>query len=114
MHLFFCEKMYICGKNLRIMSREKLIFVTNDDGYNAKGIEVLTRIAREFGRVVVVATQAAQSGNSHAITMYSLTTHSTHPKHPACHTSSLTLVPVASFQLDLDQPSSARSCSSIL
>ena len=32
-----------------------LILITNDDGVNAKGIQVLTEVAREFGDVIVIA-----------------------------------------------------------
>jgi 5'-nucleotidase len=46
-----------------------LILVTNDDGVDAGGIEVLKEVAREFGNVVVVAPDAAQSGMSNAITV---------------------------------------------
>lgn len=46
-----------------------LILVTNDDGVDAGGISVLREVAREFGNVVVVAPDAAQSGMSNAITV---------------------------------------------
>lgn len=46
-----------------------LILVTNDDGVNAGGILALREIAREFGNVVVVAPDSAQSGMSNAITV---------------------------------------------
>ncbi|MFR9513089.1 MAG: 5'/3'-nucleotidase SurE [Rikenellaceae bacterium] len=52
------------------MKREKLILISNDDGYNAKGIAALIEVAAKFGRVVVVAPKYAQSGMSQAITMY--------------------------------------------
>jgi 5'-nucleotidase len=48
---------------------EKLILVTNDDGYKAWGLRVLIDIAKEFGRVVAVSTNEGQSGMSHAITV---------------------------------------------
>lgn len=46
-----------------------LILVTNDDGFDAGGIEMLRDVAREFGNVVVVAPDSAQSGMSNAITV---------------------------------------------
>lgn len=46
-----------------------LIFVTNDDGFDSKGIAATIEVARKFGRVLVVAPSVAQSGMSHAITM---------------------------------------------
>lgn len=50
---------------------ERLIFLTNDDGYASRGMEALIRIARKFGRVIVVAPENPQSGMSHAFTMLS-------------------------------------------
>lgn len=46
-----------------------LILVTNDDGVGAKGLQSAIRIARRFGRVLVVAPESSQSGMAHAITM---------------------------------------------
>ena len=43
---------------------ERLILVTNDDGYASKGIGAAIAVARRFGRVVVVAPETAQSGMS--------------------------------------------------
>ncbi|MBR6672623.1 MAG: 5'/3'-nucleotidase SurE [Alistipes sp.] len=51
-------------------NKDRLIFVTNDDGYQAKGFEAALEVAREFGRVLAVAPATAQSGKSQAITMY--------------------------------------------
>ena len=51
------------------MSKRPLILVTNDDGIHAKGLRVLSEIAKEFGDVVVVAPDKPQSGMGHAITM---------------------------------------------
>ena len=50
--------------------KERLILVTNDDGYNARGLEAAIAVARPFGRVVAVAPETTQSGMSQAITMY--------------------------------------------
>ncbi|MTT48278.1 5'/3'-nucleotidase SurE, partial [Proteus mirabilis] len=52
------------------MKEEKLILVTNDDGYDSKGLVAAVEVARAFGRVVVVAPETTQSGMSQAITMY--------------------------------------------
>lgn len=52
------------------MDKQRLIFVTNDDGYAAKGFAAAIEVAREFGRVVAVAPAETQSGRSQAITMY--------------------------------------------
>lgn len=50
---------------------ERLILVTNDDGYDSKGLAAAIDVARAFGRVVAVAPERTQSGMSQAITMYS-------------------------------------------
>ncbi|MCL2561465.1 MAG: 5'/3'-nucleotidase SurE [Rikenellaceae bacterium] len=47
-----------------------LIFITNDDGYSARGLAALIEIGRKFGNVVVIAPEQPQSGKSHSITMY--------------------------------------------
>ncbi|TNE82121.1 MAG: 5'/3'-nucleotidase SurE [Bacteroidetes bacterium] len=51
------------------MADKPLILVTNDDSINAPGIHNLVEIAREFGDVLVVAPDSAQSGMGHAITI---------------------------------------------
>ena len=48
-----------------------LILVTNDDGIHAPGIRTLIRIIRDYGNVVVVAPDKAQSGMGHAVTVAS-------------------------------------------
>ena len=57
------------GNDLKKMN-ERLILVTNDDGYDSKGLAAAVEVARSFGRVVVVAPETTQSGMSQAITMY--------------------------------------------
>jgi 5'-nucleotidase len=51
------------------MRKRPLILVTNDDGIEAKGLASLIGVAREFGDVVAISSQAAMSGMSHAITI---------------------------------------------
>ncbi len=51
------------------MKSEKIILVTNDDGYNAWGFKELCKLASEYGRVIAVAPYEGQSGMSHAITV---------------------------------------------
>ena len=46
-----------------------LILISNDDGYQAGGINALIDIARGFGDVVAVAPSQPQSGKSSAITV---------------------------------------------
>ena len=50
--------------------KERLILVTNDDGYASKGLAAAIEVARSFGRVIAVAPETPQSGMSQAITMY--------------------------------------------
>ena len=45
-----------------------LILITNDDGYQSQGIELLTALSRELGDVVVVAPERNASGLSHSLT----------------------------------------------
>lgn len=51
------------------MSKERLILVTNDDGIKAKGLRSLVEAMKPYGKVVVVAPEAGQSGMSQAITV---------------------------------------------
>lgn len=45
------------------------ILVSNDDGYNAPGIEALAREMRRFGKVTVVAPEHNHSGASNSLTL---------------------------------------------
>ena len=45
------------------------ILITNDDGYNAKGLLSLVKILRPYGELTVVAPKHPQSGMSMAVTM---------------------------------------------
>jgi 5'-nucleotidase len=52
------------------MGRFRLrILITNDDGINAKGLELLVQVARRVGQVDVVAPDREQSGASHSLTL---------------------------------------------
>lgn len=46
-----------------------LILVSNDDGINAKGINVLAELMSQIGDVVVLAPEGPRSGQSNAITV---------------------------------------------
>ncbi len=52
------------------MNNDKLIFVTNDDGYTSKGFQAALNVASKFGRVIAIAPDKMQSGKSQAITIY--------------------------------------------
>ena len=56
---------YLCKKLLKIMN----ILITNDDGYNAKGIKVLADIMKQYGNVTVIAPKHHQSGMSMAVSL---------------------------------------------
>ena len=45
------------------------ILVTNDDGYNAKGLRTLVKILRPYGEITVVAPKQHQSGMSMAVNL---------------------------------------------
>lgn len=45
-----------------------LILITNDDGFEARGIQTLSEVAREFGEVVVMAPSQNASGKSMSLT----------------------------------------------
>ncbi|MFA5713297.1 MAG: 5'/3'-nucleotidase SurE [Bacteroidales bacterium] len=45
------------------------ILITNDDGFNSKGIEALATLMENFGKVTVVAPLEAQSGMSTALSI---------------------------------------------
>ena len=45
------------------------ILITNDDGYQAKGIRVLAEIMKRFGNVTVIAPKKHQSGMSMAVSL---------------------------------------------
>jgi 5'-nucleotidase len=62
--------MYLWGKRNNMTHHSKpLILVTNDDGVKAGGIAALINMVKDYGDVVVVAPNQAQSGMSHAITV---------------------------------------------
>jgi len=52
-----------------MFDKERVILVTNDDGITAGGIRALVEVAKEFGKVIVVAPDSPQSAMGHAITI---------------------------------------------
>lgn len=48
--------------------KKPLILVTNDDGYQAKGLLKLVSLMRPLGEVVVISTDRVMSAKSHSIT----------------------------------------------
>lgn len=49
--------------------QQPLILVTNDDGFDAKGLATLIEMVRPYGEVLVVAPEEGRSGMGHAITV---------------------------------------------
>ena len=45
------------------------ILITNDDGFDAKGLQALVKILRPYGELTIVAPKRPQSGMSMAVTM---------------------------------------------
>lgn len=54
---------------MKINRRNMRILITNDDGYEAKGIKVLADIMSIFGEVTVIAPKKHQSGMSMALSL---------------------------------------------
>jgi len=48
---------------------KKLILITNDDGYDARGIQVLSAALEDLGEVYVSAPATEQSASSHSLTL---------------------------------------------
>ncbi|MBP6978245.1 MAG: 5'/3'-nucleotidase SurE [Bacteroidales bacterium] len=48
---------------------DRIILISNDDGVNAPGINILAGIMRWYGRVCIVAPEEPMSGMGHAVTV---------------------------------------------
>ena len=70
MDVRFCrmeKKMYLCtlfNRTLNEMNNRPLILISNDDGYEAKGIRCLVDMVRHLGDVIVCAPEGPRSGFS--------------------------------------------------
>ena len=84
-------------------SGRPLIFVTNDDGYQAAGIAALIRLAAEFGDVVAVAPNESYSGMSHSITMHRPLFVNTVSCEPGIEIYSCTGTPVDCVKIGFDE-----------
>lgn len=62
---FYEYIVYICEK----ITQEMRILITNDDGYEAKGIKILADIMKKYGEVTVIAPKRHQSGMSMAVSL---------------------------------------------
>lgn len=76
------------------MNNRPLIFITNDDGILAPGLEHLTRIAASMGDVVVGAPDAPQSAKSSALTVNAPLEVKSHPSIDGARVFSITGTPV--------------------
>lgn len=83
--------------------KKPLILITNDDGVNAKGLGEITRLARPFGDVVVIAPNESYSGMSHAITMHHPLFVQTISQEPGLNVYSVTGSPVDCVKIGLDE-----------
>lgn len=79
--------------------KQPTLLISNDDGIHAPGLRVLIRVAREFGRVVVVAPDKPQSGMSHAVTVASPLRYKTICKEPDYEEYSCNGTPVDAVKL---------------
>lgn len=52
-----------------MQDNQRLIFISNDDGYSARGLHELISVASEYGYVFAVAPSQHQSGKSSSITI---------------------------------------------
>lgn len=50
-------------------NKQPLIFVSNDDGFYAHGLQKIIDVVSKYGEVIAVAPESARSGMSHAITI---------------------------------------------
>lgn len=80
-----------------------MILVTNDDGYSAKGISELVKMAQMHGDVLVVAPDSAQSGKSHAITVEKPVRLKMLENRPGLTVYSVTGTPVDCIKMALNQ-----------
>lgn len=71
-----------------------LILITNDDGIQAPGIRTLIETMRSFGKIVVVAPDTVQSGQSHSITLEEPLKITYHSKEEDCEEFGINGTPV--------------------
>ena len=76
------------------MNDRPLIFITNDDGINAPGLQHLIRIAATIGNVVVGAPATPQSAKSSALTANAPLEINSHPSIDGAQVFSITGTPV--------------------
>jgi 5'-nucleotidase len=89
-------------KNI-FMVNKPLIFITNDDGYQAKGIRELISIVKDYGDIVVVAPNKEMSGKSHSITVGSPLRLLTHKEEDGYKEYSLEGTPVDCVKMAFNQ-----------
>ncbi|MDA3882232.1 MAG: 5'/3'-nucleotidase SurE [Bacteroidales bacterium] len=94
----------LAHKNYSIlMQNRKKIFVTNDDGIHAHGLQVLIEEMKKLGDVLCIAPERTQSGMSHAITFSNPVSLEQHRDEPGIKSYSLTGTPVDCIKIALDR-----------
>lgn len=61
---------------MRLEENDRLILVTNDDGYYARGMRNLLEVMTEYGRVICISSNESQSARSQALTVKTPLRHS--------------------------------------
>jgi 5'-nucleotidase len=56
--------------NIMSKKKQKLIFITNDDGYSAPGLKSLISALSPLGKIVVVAPDSERSASGHSLSLY--------------------------------------------
>jgi 5'-nucleotidase len=88
---------------MNMPNNKPLILISNDDGYQAKGLAALIKVAKTYGKVVVVAPEKGESGMSHAITMKHPLRITKHIKEADFELYSVNGTPVDSVKIGLNQ-----------
>jgi 5'-nucleotidase len=88
---------------MNMPNNKPLILISNDDGYQAKGLAALIKVAKTYGKVVVVAPEKGESGMSHAITMKHPLRITKHIKEADFELYSVNGTPVDSAKIGLNQ-----------
>lgn len=67
MSQFFCSR-FSFELTINMNSKKPLIFISNDDGFQAKGLRELMKVLRPMAHLVVMAPTVGQSGKACALT----------------------------------------------
>lgn len=84
-------------------NKKPLILISNDDGYQSKGLESLIEMTKEFGRILVCAPDSARSGFSCAFSATSPLQLQLKSKQPGVEVWACNGTPVDCVKIALDQ-----------